>query len=315
MASTNKTPNYELSQFVEADRPAWLTDYNGDMRTLDTALKAVSDVASGASGSISELADRMSTAEGNITTNANDIDALEARADSLEAQTQNITGAIGNINTEQIAQNAGIEAATQLAYNIARPYDAASTYEVGDYVIFKNTLYKCVTAVPVGEAFVPAKWLAIKVMDELGIIETYYSDTDTGEAPISDDIVTVVAGDGASGVTINRVRAWVLNSGGFRMLKISIKMIVTPKSNTNLQNITLSLTPGAVLRSLNYQEITQHKSITWGALAYPKDSNTAWIGAGFTLARANAYLSLVQVSTPSQGTYDGNVWANLYIIW
>ncbi len=168
MASTNKTPNYELSQFVETDRPAWLTDYNGDMRTLDTALKAVSDVASGASGSISSLADRMTAAEGGITTNANDIDTLEARADALEAQAQSSAGTIAGIQTEQIAQNAGIEAVTQLAYNIARPYDAASTYEVGDYVIFQNTLYKCVTAVPVGEAFVPAKWLAIKVMDEVG---------------------------------------------------------------------------------------------------------------------------------------------------
>ena len=167
MASTNKTTNYDLSQFVETDRPAWLTDYNGDMRKLDTALKAVSDVANGASGGISSLTDRMTAAEGAITTNANDIDALEARADSLEAQAQSTAGTIANIQTEQTAQNLGIEAATKLGYNIARPYDSASTYAVGDYVLFQNTLYKCVTAVPVGEAFVPAKWLAIKVMDEI----------------------------------------------------------------------------------------------------------------------------------------------------
>ena len=167
MSSTNKTTNYELSQFIETDKPGWLTDYNGDMRKLDTALKGVSDVASGASGSISSLADRMTAAEGAINTNANDIDALEARADSLEAQVQSSAGTIASIQTEQIAQNAGIEAATQLGYNLARPYDSASTYAVGDYVLFQNTLYKCIVAVTVGEAFVPEKWLAIKATDEI----------------------------------------------------------------------------------------------------------------------------------------------------
>ena len=167
MASTNKTTNYELSQFIEADRPAWLTDYNEDMRTVDSIMKAISDVASGASGSISELADRMSTAEGNITTNTNDIATLDARADSLEAQAQSTAGTIANIQTEQTAQNLGIEAATELGYNLARPYDSASTYAVGDYVLFQNTLYKCITAVATGEVFDPAKWLAIKATDEI----------------------------------------------------------------------------------------------------------------------------------------------------
>lgn len=167
MSSTNKTTNYELSQFVETDRPAWLTDYNGDMRTIDSTMKAISDVASGASGSISELADRMSTAEGNISINTNDIATLDARADALEAGAQSQAGTIANIQTEQITQNAGIEAATELGYNLARPYDSASTYAVGDYVLFQNTLYKCTTAIATGEAFDPSKWLAIKATDEI----------------------------------------------------------------------------------------------------------------------------------------------------
>lgn len=165
MSSTNKTTNYELSQFVETDRPAWLTDYNGDMRTIDSTMKAISDVASGASGSISELADRMSTAEGNISTNTNDITALDARADALEAGAQSTAGTIANIQTEQTAQNMGIEAATELGYNLARPYDSASTYKVGAFVLFQNTLYKCITHVVTGEAFDPSKWLAVKATD------------------------------------------------------------------------------------------------------------------------------------------------------
>jgi len=38
MASTNKTKNYSLSQFVSSDKPTWLSDYNGDMSKIDTAL-------------------------------------------------------------------------------------------------------------------------------------------------------------------------------------------------------------------------------------------------------------------------------------
>ena len=168
MASTNKTTNYELSQFEGTDKPSWEADYNADMLAIDTNLKAVSDIADGASGSISTLADRMTTAEGNITTNANDIDALEARADALEAGQTSDDSRLDAIEAEQIVQNTAIEGNTQLAYNIARPYDSASTYSLDNYALFQNTLYKCTTAVTTGEAFDPSKWEAIKVMDEIG---------------------------------------------------------------------------------------------------------------------------------------------------
>lgn len=43
MASTNKTANYDLSQFVGTDRPTWLGDYNGDMAKIDAQMKANAD--------------------------------------------------------------------------------------------------------------------------------------------------------------------------------------------------------------------------------------------------------------------------------
>ena len=167
MASTNKTTNYELSQFEGTDKPSWEADYNADMLSIDTNLKAVSDVADGASGSISTLADRVTAAEGNISTNANDIDALEARADALESGETISDGRLDALEAEQLIQNTAIEGNTQLGYNLARPYDSASTYAVGAYVLFQNTLYKCTTAIATGEAFDPTKWLAIKATDEI----------------------------------------------------------------------------------------------------------------------------------------------------
>ena len=43
MTATNKTANYELSQFVGTDRPTWLGDYNGDMTKIDAQMKANAD--------------------------------------------------------------------------------------------------------------------------------------------------------------------------------------------------------------------------------------------------------------------------------
>ena len=39
MSSTNKTTNYELSQFVGSDKPTWLGDYNSDMSKIDAQMK------------------------------------------------------------------------------------------------------------------------------------------------------------------------------------------------------------------------------------------------------------------------------------
>ncbi len=40
MASTNKTPKLELSQFINTDTPSWRQDYNGDMNKIDVAYAA-----------------------------------------------------------------------------------------------------------------------------------------------------------------------------------------------------------------------------------------------------------------------------------
>lgn len=43
MASTNKTTNYELSQFIGTDKPTYLGDYNSDMLKIDTGMKGNAD--------------------------------------------------------------------------------------------------------------------------------------------------------------------------------------------------------------------------------------------------------------------------------
>lgn len=43
MASTNKTPNYDLSQYIGTDKPTYLGDYNSDMLKIDTAMRENAD--------------------------------------------------------------------------------------------------------------------------------------------------------------------------------------------------------------------------------------------------------------------------------
>lgn len=56
MTATNKTTNYELSQFVGSDRPTWLGDYNGDMSKIDKQLKQnADDIASATAGGLTSV--------------------------------------------------------------------------------------------------------------------------------------------------------------------------------------------------------------------------------------------------------------------
>lgn len=47
MASTNKTENLKLSQYVNSDKPSYLQDYNEDMRKIDDFSKNASQKDSG----------------------------------------------------------------------------------------------------------------------------------------------------------------------------------------------------------------------------------------------------------------------------
>lgn len=82
MSSTNKTTNYELSQFVGTDKPAWLGDYNSDMLKIDTAVHGVASTATGADGkadanttAIGTLANLTTTAKTNLVAAINEVDS------------------------------------------------------------------------------------------------------------------------------------------------------------------------------------------------------------------------------------------------
>lgn len=105
MASTNKTSNYELSQFLGTDKPAWLSDYNTDMSKIDTQMKANADAATAATGSatsantaIGTLASLTTTAKTDLVSAVNEVDAAAGTA----ASTANAAATSANIANTNI---------------------------------------------------------------------------------------------------------------------------------------------------------------------------------------------------------------------
>ena len=116
MSSTNKTTNYELSQFVGTDKPAWLADYNQDMSKIDTGMKANADGVTAATGK----------ADTN-TTNIGDLTYLSTSAKTT------IVAAINEVDgNADTAQNTANSASTT-----ANAANATAT-GVAAYLVFNN---------------------------------------------------------------------------------------------------------------------------------------------------------------------------------
>ena len=84
---TNQTVNYALSQFIGTDIPNPLTDYNGDMAKIDTAIKNVADASVDDRDEIAAL----KVQNGNET--------LETTAQTLSGAVNELNSGYGNVNT------------------------------------------------------------------------------------------------------------------------------------------------------------------------------------------------------------------------
>lgn len=92
MASTNKTTNYELSQYVGSDKPTYLGDYNGDMLKIDTQMKVNATAAATADSKAVTAGDNASTALTNAAAAQNTADTASSTAtNALSKATANET--------------------------------------------------------------------------------------------------------------------------------------------------------------------------------------------------------------------------------
>lgn len=128
MASTNKTTNYNLSQYIGTDKPTYLGDYNGDMQKIDAQMKINADNASSAYS----LADTAKTT-----------------ADNAETHAQ--TG-ISNASTAQTTASSALAKATTNEANIANfNLSIFETVDNDDIVCPNGTLNSGATSITVAK--------------------------------------------------------------------------------------------------------------------------------------------------------------------
>lgn len=109
MSHTNSTTNYSLPQFLPTDKPAWLTDVNSALSTIDTGMhnaQTKADTAYSDAGN----------AQADATTAINNAAAADSKA----------SGALASIEST---------------------FDPTTIYSVGAKVIYNALLYRCVVAV------------------------------------------------------------------------------------------------------------------------------------------------------------------------
>ena len=117
MSSTNKTTNYNLSQFIGTDKPAWLSDYNGDMGKIDAGLNTAQSTATGA--------------DGKANANATAIGTLSSL--TTEAKT-NLVAAVNEVNTTAgTALNTASNAAGNATQALTKANDLAAYFALTSF--------------------------------------------------------------------------------------------------------------------------------------------------------------------------------------
>ena len=96
MASTNKTSNLNLSQFIATDTPTWLVDYNGDMEKIDAGVGRVEELAETASTQATGVASGLQTTNQNVTTLSGQVANVQNQANTTTASVNGINQRLGN---------------------------------------------------------------------------------------------------------------------------------------------------------------------------------------------------------------------------
>ena len=96
MSATNATANYELPVFLATDKPAWLTDWNGAMNAIDTAIHTAQATADGAQTTASTATADIATINSSLTTITSNIQSLTTTVNGNTGSINTINSLIGN---------------------------------------------------------------------------------------------------------------------------------------------------------------------------------------------------------------------------
>ena len=112
MSSTNKTANYQLSQYIGTDKPTYLGDYNSDMQKIDAQMKANANAASSAQSAAGSAQAKAKEVAEDMVQVRSDIEELNADVSGLQNSVQSANRTAGQANTT--AQTANTTAGQSL---------------------------------------------------------------------------------------------------------------------------------------------------------------------------------------------------------
>lgn len=145
MSSTNKTTNYDLSQYIGTDKPTYLGDYNSDMNKIDAQMKkngdAVASAMSTAGTANNNATLAKSQAETALKTATQAQNTAETAQNTASTASQNATTALNTASGANNKANAAKDAVDKNVWmtsgNIAK-----SSYVSGNMVVKYNPFLK-----------------------------------------------------------------------------------------------------------------------------------------------------------------------------
>ena len=181
------------------------------------------------------------------------------------------------------------------AINIAPSYDSTATYNLGDLVVYNDTLYECTTAIPVAEAWDSTHWTATDVSDQLSRKANIDGSYDLMNTGTSDNWTPYSADSGATQDIpfINEATGGgngesVVDTGSYMQAKKKLGNTVGVNQFVPANKINFSGTGDENwwILSDNFSAISGHKylifltgSIPTGSQFRIRDATQSWIGS------------------------------------
>ena len=96
MSATNATPTISLPLFIGTDKPAWLTDWNGAMNTIDSAIATLQTAEAGTATSLATLAQSVEALSGTVSQHTTSITTISTAVAGNTGSINTINSLIGN---------------------------------------------------------------------------------------------------------------------------------------------------------------------------------------------------------------------------
>lgn len=96
MSATNSTPTINLPLFIGTDKPAWLTDWNGSMNAIDSAIATLQTAESGTATALASLSQSVTALSGTVEQHTTAIQTVTTATATNTGSINTITSLIGN---------------------------------------------------------------------------------------------------------------------------------------------------------------------------------------------------------------------------